>query len=314
VRVYRSLDELPADTPRSVAIGTFDGVHRGHRAIIGAAVARARELGCESLVLTFDPHPAAVVRPDRAPERLCSLESELELMADTGVDAVLVVPFTRELASTEAATFVDEILAGRAGARHVEVGENFRFGHRAAGDADLLAARGVALGFTVHAHPLVVYDGQVVSSSRIRTLVMEGDMEGAVRLLGGPLPFDGVVEAGRGRGRGLGIPTANLPVPEGRVTPATGVYVADAHLPAGGGRARAAVSVGTNPTFERAVDAQVVVEAFLLDFDGDLYGGRLRLDLWRRLRPEIAYPSATELMEQVDRDIAATREFAPPPL
>lgn len=312
MRTYRALDDVPAGARRTVAIGTFDGVHRGHRAIIGAAVAHARAHGHESLVLTFDPHPAEIVRPDRAPPRLTSMASQAELIAALGVDALLVLPFTEALAHTEAAAFVDTVLAARLGVAHVVVGDNFRFGHRAAGDTALLAARGAALGFTVDPHALVSYDGEPVSSSRIRALIGDGDMDGAVRLLAGPLRVDGTVEGGDRRGRTLGIPTANLAPPPGRVVPALGVYVADAVV--AGEVVRAAVNVGRSPTFHRDPAAPVRIEAFLLDWSGDLYGGRLVLDFWRFLRGEVAYVDADALMAQVDRDIAATRAFVPPAL
>jgi riboflavin kinase/FMN adenylyltransferase len=274
-------------------VGEFDGVHVGHRAVIA---------GCDT-ALTFEPHPLVVLRPQAAPRLLTSLDVKAELIAELGVQEMVVVDFDQSFARRSAREFIDEVLVKRLCAEHVAVGENFRFGHRAAGNAALLAADE---RFSTSVVALVALDGQVVSSSRIRALVEAGEVEAASRLLGRPFRLRGEVVAGDRRGRTLGYPTANI-VPDRRlVCPAHGVYAArvlDGDLQG----AIAAVSVGVRPTFGSG--GAVLVEAYLLDCSADLYGRRLTLEFVARLRSELRFDSAQALVEQMRRDVSRTREL-----
>jgi riboflavin kinase/FMN adenylyltransferase len=264
----------------------FDGVHLGHREVIRGS----------DTVLTFDPHPLAVIHPDALPKLLTSLPVKAELIAPLGVEELVVIPFDRQFAQRSAQEFIDDVLVGRLGATHVSVGENFRFGHKAGGDAALLAADG---RFELRVAPLVEVEGEIVSSSHVRGLVTAGDVGQAAAFLGAPFQMRGTVVSGDQRGRKLGFPTANL-VPDDRlVTPGHGVYACLAD-----GRP-AAVNVGVRPMFETG--RGVLVEAYLLDFEGDLYGTELRLEFVRRLRGERAFPTVEALVEQMDRDVEEAR-------
>jgi riboflavin kinase / FMN adenylyltransferase len=283
VIVAHSVDQL-SERQRTVAIGSFDGVHRGHQLVLE----RARAVGATTTVVTFWPHPRLVL--GNRVELLSSLERRLELLeADGGIDEVLVVSFTPEVAALEPAEFAETVLH-RIGARTVVVGENFRFGRGAAGDGALLER----LGFEVRLVPLL----EGVSSTRIRSLLRDGDVVSAAQLLGRPAELDGVVVLGDQRGGTLGYPTANLSVKPELLVPAYGIYAGFAlgH--------RAAMSIGVNPHYggdERRI------EPHLLDFDGDLYGRRLIIELWQRLRDERAFSSEEELVAQIARDVEATR-------
>jgi riboflavin kinase/FMN adenylyltransferase len=274
-------------TDRSIALGTFDGVHRGHRRVIEAAKAA----GLPTTVVTFDPHPRIAL--GNRVELLTTLERRLELLTALGVD-VHVVPFTSDLALSTPEEFADSILRPL-GTKVIAAGENFRFGRGRTGDLDTLAA----LGFDVRPVPLV----EGVSSSRIRQLLAAGEIEGAAQLLGRPPEVEGRVVAGDARGGTLGYPTANLAIPPELLVPAYGIYAGQA------GEHRAAISIGVNPHYggeERRV------EAFLLDFEGDLYGQRLVVELWRRLRSERAFASEPELIDQIGRDVEQARTSKPP--
>jgi riboflavin kinase/FMN adenylyltransferase len=281
----------PAALPearRAVAVGTFDGVHRGHLRVIEAA----RNAGLRTGVLTFDPHPRRVLGGHV--ELLATLQRRLELFEEAGVEDVLVLHFDERLAALPADGFAEHMLRG-VGAEVVAAGETFRFGHGRAGDLELLER----LGFDVRRVPLL----ENVSSSRIRELVHAGEMERAATLLGRPPEVEGIVVRGDGRGRELGFPTANLDVPEGLLVPPDGVY-------AGGCRDRlAAVSIGTNPHFD-GVERRV--EAHLLDFDGDLYDQRLLVELWGLLREQRRFDSLEELIAAIDHDVERTRSAARP--
>ena len=284
MRVTRLPDVEPR--PRRVAVGTFDGVHLGHREVIRGA----------DTVLTFDPHPLSVIAPARAPRLLTTLERKAELVAALGVEELVVVPFDADFAARSAPRFLDEVLAGALGATHVSVGENFRFGHGAKGDPALLRADG---RFEVRVVALLEVDGEVVSSSHIRGLVLGGAVEYADRLLGAPFTIAGEVVHGDKRGRTLGFPTANLIPPEAYVVPGHGVYAASA------GGHPAAVNVGVRPQFQTGRGE--LIEAYLLDFEGDLYGETLRLDFVKRLRGERRFPSIDALVEQMSRDVDEVR-------
>jgi riboflavin kinase/FMN adenylyltransferase len=274
--------------PRRVAVGEFDGVHLGHREVIRG----------NDTVLTFEPHPLQVVRPEAAPKLLTSLEVKAELIAGLGVDELVVIPFDRRFAEQTPQEFIDQVLVNGLHATHVSVGENFRFGHRAAGDPQTLA---VDPRFETRVVPLVELDGEVVSSSHVRALIQAGEVEPAARMLGGPFQLRGEVVPGGRRGRELGFPTANIVPDEALVCPGHGVYVARAD------GACAAVNVGVRPTF--GTGRAVLVEAYLLDCEVDLYGHTLRVDFLARLRGERRFESVDALVEQMRRDVERTREL-----
>jgi riboflavin kinase/FMN adenylyltransferase len=273
--------------PRRVAVGEFDGVHLGHREVIAGS----------DTVLTFEPHPLAVIRPEATPKLLTSLEQKVELIAALGVRELVVIPFDDSFAAQTPAEFIDHVLVQRLGATHVSVGENFRFGHGAAGRTDLLAADG---RFETRIVTLVEVGGEIVSSSRIRALLMAGGVESAARFLGSPFQLRGVVVPGAARGRELGFPTANIVPDEALICPGHGVYA---------GRADgvcAAVNVGVRPTFGDGL--AVLVEAYLLDTDENLYGRRLTIEFLARLRGERRFPSTEALIEQMNDDVQHARE------
>jgi riboflavin kinase/FMN adenylyltransferase len=274
--------------PRRVAVGEFDGVHLGHREVIRG----------NDTVLTFEPHPLRVIRPEAAPKLLTSLDTKTELIAALGVDELVVIPFDDGFAQQSPQEFVDHILVDRLAASHVSVGENFRFGHRAAGDPELLRADS---RFETRIVPLVEVEGEIISSSHIRALVLAGEVDRANRLLGAPFQLRGEVVTGDRRGRELGFPTANIVPDEALVCPGHGVYVAHAD------GSCAAVSVGVRPTF--GTGRGVLVEAYLLDREVDLYGRMLRIDFLERLRGERRFESVEALVEQMHRDVERTREL-----
>jgi riboflavin kinase/FMN adenylyltransferase len=302
---WRGLDSTPADWGRSVVtIGVFDGVHRGHQAIVGHAVHRAGELGLPSVVLSFDPHPAEVVRPGSHPPVLTTARRKADLLEQLGVDVFWVLPFTLEFSRLAADEFVHAALVERLHAAAVVVGENFRFGHRAAGDVALLRELGGRFGFGVEGAPLLTEGGTTFSSTYIRSCVAAGDVASAAEALGREHRVEGVVVRGDGRGRDLGYPTANLePVPYAAV-PADGVYAA--RLIRRGDRLPAAVSVGTNPTFS---GRERRLEAYVIDADLDLYGEHVAVDFVARLRPMERFDSVDALVERMDADVARAREL-----
>jgi riboflavin kinase / FMN adenylyltransferase len=289
VNITRLADVEPRAGGRSVAVGTFDGVHLGHRKVIEGA----------NSVLTFEPHPVSVVAPQHTPKLLTSLARKAELIETLGVDEVIVIGFDGDFASRTADEFVDDVLVGALGAIQVAIGENFRFGHKAQGDPRLLAADE---RFTTVVHPLLEVDGEIVSSSHIRGLVLAGEVAQAAELLGAPFQLRGEVVHGDERGRELGFPTANLVPDEALACPGHGVYACLAD-----GRP-AAVSIGVRPTFQTGRGE--LIEAYILDFDGDLYGRELRLDFLARLRGERRFATAEALIEQMHDDVTRTREIA----
>jgi riboflavin kinase/FMN adenylyltransferase len=311
VQRWQGLDDVPADWPRSVVtIGVFDGVHRGHRAIIGRAVERARRLGAPTVVVTFDPHPTEVVRPGTHPPLLSTLDHRVELLGAEGVEAVCVLAFTRDLAAHTPAEFAEQVLADRLHAIQVVVGENFRFGNRAAGDTQTLTELGATLGFEVDAVPLVSGTGGAWSSTYTRALVAAGDVGAAALSLGRPHRIEGVVVHGEKRGRELGFPTANLSLTPHAALPADGVYAAWlvlAPYTAAAQRLPAALSVGTNPTFD-GVGRRA--EVYALDRDDlELYGEHVAVDVVARLRPTVRFEDVAELQQQMQRDTDAARDL-----
>src|SRR4051812_43537155 len=273
--------------PRRLAVGEFDGVHAGHREVIR---------GSDS-VLTFEPHPRTVVAPQSAPKLLTTLEQKADLIAALGVDELIVIPFDGERMQQTAQDFIDHELIGRLGATWVSVGENFRFGNRARGDTALLSAQDA---FETRVVEMVELDGEIVSSTHIRGLVATGAVAEAARLLGAPFQMRGIVAHGDKRGRTLGFPTANLVPDPALAVPDHGIYACTATFP-GLGEWTAAVSIGVRPTF--VTGRGLLVEAFLLDFDGDLYGRELRLQFVDRIRGERRFDSAEALIEQMNRDV-----------
>ncbi len=304
--VFRSLAELPpAPAGRSVALGTFDGVHLGHRRVIAVAVEGARERGLRPVVVTFDPHPLQVLRPEEPPRLLTTTDTKVALVAGLGVDELVAIPFTRELSQQSADDFCADVLVGALDARQVSVGSNFHFGRGASGDAELLRARPE---FETVVVPLVEHGGAPVSSSRIRVLVAAGDVTGAAELLGAPYRLIGEVVRGDARGRALDMPTINLQSPPCLVVPAAGIYAARAHGDALGTGLPAAVSIGVRPTFED--DGELRVEAHLIGFEGDLYGQTVCLEFLERLRDEVKFDSAEALKRQMRADVEQTERIA----
>ncbi len=281
--------------PRKIAIGTFDGVHVGHRLVIEGA----------DTVLTFEPHPLRVIHPEAAPKLIMPFEIKRDVIDGLGVSELVIVPFDHGFSTIAAEEFCSRILVETLGAERVSVGENFRFGARAMGDAEMLGAR---TEFETQVSPLIEVDGETVSSTRIRALVAAGDVEGAMRCLGAPFLLEGTVVQGDRRGRALGFPTANLVPHDELVHPGHGVYAAFADGIA------AAVNVGVRPTFESG--RGVLIESYLIDHDADLYGQTLRLAFIARLRGEKRFPGAEELVAQMQRDVEEARRlctgFEPP--
>ena len=292
----------------AVAIGNFDGVHLGHQRLLDTAVAAARALGGDAVVFTFEPHPATVLAPQKAPPLLTSLPRKLELLARAGISACVLEPFTRELAEMSPEAFLQSILVETLGARHIVVGYDFTYGRDRAGTAASLRAFGAARGIGVDVIEPVEVNGVVVSSTRVRDLVREGDMPGARALLGRDYDLDGTVVRGDGRGARIGMPTANLAV-DSQLLPRAGVYAVRVQL-LEGADARpvpAVANLGTNPTF---VDrTELSLEVHLLDFSGDLYGQRLRVQLVERLRGEQRFSGIDALLQQIRADIERARDI-----
>jgi riboflavin kinase / FMN adenylyltransferase len=309
VNRFDGLDAVPAGFgPSVVTVGMFDGVHRGHRALLDRVAAEARARGLPAGAVTFDRHPFEVLRPGAEPPLLTTLDRKVELLGEAGMDFVLVLAFTEELSQVSAEAFAGDVLLDRAGARAVVVGENFRFGHKAAGDPALLAELARPRGVEVVAVPLHADGGEVVSSTRVRAELARGDVEAAARSLGRPHAVDGLVVRGDGRGRAqLGVPTANVAVAGRLALPANGVYAGrlgerDAQAPP----RPAAISVGVNPQFHTT---GLRVEAHVLDFDGDLLRARVSVSFEHRLRDEAAFATVEDLVAQIRKDIRHTRRL-----
>ncbi|MEO3743028.1 bifunctional riboflavin kinase/FAD synthetase [Plantactinospora sp. B5E13] len=307
---WRGYHGVPVGWGRSVVtIGVFDGLHTGHQAMIGHAVKRARDLGVQSVVVTFDPHPAEVVRPGSHPAVLTEPARKAELIEALGVDVLCVVPFTPDFSRLSPEAFVHDVLVEQLHAALVVVGENFRFGHRAAGDVALLERLGRTFGFAVEGAPLVASDDTVFSSTYIRACVAAGDVRAAAAALGRPHRLEGVVVRGDQRGREIGFPTANLLCHRYAAVPADGIYAAWLIRRGGrtgerGERLPAAVSIGTNPTFS---GKERRIEAYVLDFSEDLYGERLSLDFVAYLRETRRFDGVEPLVAQIAEDVAQTR-------
>ena len=302
MRIVRGLPPVPPEAPPSaVALGVFDGVHLGHRAILGLAVSHAGAADMRSVACTFDPHPMEILQPGRAPLPITTLDERLTLIEGCGLDVAVVLRFTQELASMEPEAFVKDVLVTRLGARDVVVGFNHRFGRGARGDSAMLRSLGQRLGFRTHvAEPLLV-DGMAVSSTEIRGALQRGDLVVASRLLGRAYTLSGTIAHGAGRGRTLGFPTANV-VPARAVLVAPGVYACTAEV--AGRKERAVVNVGVRPTFG---ETTLAVEAYLLDFSGDIYGQTMTLTFVSRIREERRFPSVEALKAQIEADTVEAR-------
>jgi riboflavin kinase/FMN adenylyltransferase len=308
MRIYSSLDDI-AEAPESgriVAIGVFDGVHRGHQRILSAAVENARQRKALSTAVTFYPHPEAVLHPRPAPRLLTSLVRKAQLLEALGLDEVVVIRFDLEFARLTPEAFCRLVLSHRLGARLVVVGENFRFGHQGMGTPADLRAYGATHDFETRSVGLTEEDGEVISSTRIRRLLGGGHVVEAARLLGRPHRIEGQVVKGAGRGRALEAPTANLAVDAETAMPRLGVYVTHSFL--GGGVAHPSVtSVGTNPTFE--TDRKTRIETFLLEHSGDIYGSRMEVDFLERIRAQQTFPDAGSLAARIWRDAEIARRY-----
>ncbi|MGH2748293.1 MAG: bifunctional riboflavin kinase/FAD synthetase [Actinomycetota bacterium] len=290
----------------AVTIGTFDGVHVGHRALIARTLDASRAQELESVVVTWDRHPAATLRPDAVPPLLTTPERKVELIEECGVDTLAILPFDRELSSWPPERFVEDVLVSGLGARALVVGDGWRFGRKATGDVALLRRLGEEMGFSVRSLPLAEVSGGPASSTRARDAVAAGDMELARAIMGRPFDLDGEVVRGDDRGVALGFPTANIAIDEAYAHPPTGVYAGRAGLDEE--IHAAAINVGVNPTFGvDEADVRPRIEAYLLDFSGDLYGRVLRVEFHKRLRDERKFDSVEGLIDQIARDVEATR-------
>ena len=302
--VWRSLEEFPGGLPYPVlTIGNFDGVHLGHRRILEIVCRRATEAGGTPLLLTFDPHPARIVAPERVPPLLTPLPMKLTLLEQAGLAGVLVLPFTRELSQLTPEQFARQILKERLATRKIIVGDNFRFGHRQAGDVRALMELGPRLGFAVNLVPAVRLRGQAVSSTRLRQLIAEGQLTPANRLLGRCFSIRGRIVPGRGIGRREAVPTLNLE-PYAGLLPACGIYVTETICD--GQRATSVTSVGYSPTFDIN---ELRVECFLLEAPPPPGASQMEVVFWHRLRDEVKFSSAEALKDQIARDIEAARAF-----
>jgi len=307
VEIVRGLDALPLDGgPAVVTVGFFDGVHLGHQAVLGTIVEDARERGIRSVAITFDRHPREVLSPGNEPRLLTTVERKARSIGRLGVDALVVLEFDRDFSLMPADVFVRDVLAGGVHAVHAAMGSNFTFGFRALGTMEALPVLGAPFGLTAETVGLVAVGGRTVSSTSIREALSAGDLEWPRTALGRRFVLDGQVVTGHGRGRGLGYPTANLRTWPRLLLPGPGIYAGVAEH--GGRRYRAALDVGTNPTF--GVEP-LHVESFLLGFEGDLPGEPLAIEFWSRLRDEVRYDSVDALVSAIGQDVERTLELIP---
>jgi riboflavin kinase / FMN adenylyltransferase len=306
IAVYRSLAEIPANFGPSVAaIGNFDGVHLGHKDVLASVVREARDLGMHPVAITFDPHPERFLRPAHAPRLLTTMEQRFELLAATGIDAVVMLPFDAELAGLTAEAFVRGILVEVLGVRFLHEGNNFRFGHQARAGVEELRQFGARFGFIVHVHAPVTVRGLEVSSSAIRSLVAAGDLRRARWMLGRPFAVRGTQARGRGIGTKLLVPTVNL-APHDELLPAFGVYIT--HLTIAGRCFQSVTNIGNRPTFG---EVSFAVESHILDFEQIEMGENTPIDLefLLRLRSEIKFPSPEALKTQIFKDVAKAQRY-----
>jgi riboflavin kinase/FMN adenylyltransferase len=304
MQIVHGIGSLPlSDEPCVATVGFFDGVHLGHRRVFEHAVARARDRGVRSVAITFDRHPREVLTPGREPRLLTTVERKASLIAESGIDVLVVLEFSPEFSRVPAEGFVRDVLVDGVHAEHASMGMNFTFGYRAAGTIETLPAMAAPFGVTVEGVPLLEIEGRTVSSSSIRESLAVGDLDWPLIALGRRFVVDGEVAHGHGRGKGLGFPTANLQTWPRLLLPGQGIYAGAAEV--GTRRYMAAIDVGTNPTF--GIEP-LHVEAFLLDFEGrDLHGDPLSIEFWGRLRDEVRYESVDELVAAISADVERTR-------
>ena len=307
MEIVQGTSSLPLEGESAITIGFFDGVHRGHQAVIRRVVEIAERQNLRSAVVTFDRHPLQTLSPGKVPTLLTTLKRKASHIEGLGVDTLFVLEFTEEVSSWSPEEFVERVLVKGFGTRHVSIGTNFRFGHKAAGNFQVLADLGAARGFEVEPVAIFKVDGRPVSSSSIREALAEGDLEWPERALGRRYVVEGHVVTGAGRGRGLGWPTANLRTPDGILLPGRGVYACRATVD--GASTAAAVNIGINPTFG---GEPLHLEAHLLDFDRDILGKVLAIEFWERLRDEQRFDSAEQLAKQIQQDVEHTRELVSP--
>jgi riboflavin kinase/FMN adenylyltransferase len=296
------------DLPRGgvATIGNFDGVHLGHRRILETVAARAREVGRPSVAITFEPHPLVVLRPDHAPRRLQTLRQKEEVIEAIGIEHLLVIPFTRDFSLTEPEDFVRGFLAEKLGVSELYLGQHFAFGRGKRGDLALLSRLGPECGFSASGVPEVLVEGEPVSSTRIRDAVDRGEVAAANAMLGREYELDGIVSKGDRVGRKIGYPTINL-APENELHPADGVYLTRILIRSFGREFDCVTNIGRRPTVYE--DYATTIETYVLDFSSDVYGEKVRLCFFERLREERKFPSMMALTEQIGRDIEATREY-----
>jgi riboflavin kinase/FMN adenylyltransferase len=307
MKIVRGLDQLPQTLlPPVLTIGNFDGVHLGHQSLVQTLVARAAAVGGSSLVLTFDPHPLQVLAPDNAPRQIQTLDQKLTALDALGIDVVLVLPFTRDLAHMGAREFVARILVDRLHAREIHVGASFAFGHRREGSFNLLKEMGEELGFLVEKIHQVQFRGTRVSSTMVRQALISGQAGLARRLLGRPFALGGEIVHGAAVGTSLRVPTANLSS-QNELIPRTGVYVTFLNL--GGRRRKSVTNIGTRPTLTGQLAGPPTVETHVLDFKEELYGARVCVEFLMRLREEQRFESTGELVSRIRKDVTAARRF-----
>ena len=304
MEIVQGTSSLPLEGESAITIGFFDGVHRGHQAVIKRVVEVARQRGLRSAVVTFDRHPLQTLSPGKVPPLLTTLKRKAAHIEELGVDALFVLEFTEEVSRWSPEEFVDQVLVKGLGTRHVSIGTNFTFGHKAAGTFQVLGDLGAANDFSVEAVGIFKVEGRPVSSTSIREAIAEGDLVWPESALGRRYVVEGNVVQGAGRGRGLGWPTANLRTPDGILLPGRGVYAGLATVD--GEAYPAAINIGINPTFG---GEPLHLEAHLLDFEGDLLGKVLAIEFWQRLRDERRFDSGEELSKQIQQDVEHTREL-----
>jgi len=297
-----------SDLPRGGVgtIGNFDGVHLGHRRILETVIARAREIGRPSFAITFEPHPMAVLRPNHAPRRIQTLRQKEEVLAAMGLEFLLVIPFTRDFSLMEPEEFVRGLLRDRLGAAELYLGRHFAFGRGKRGDLAMLSRMGAECGFVAEAVDEVAWQGEPVSSSRIRRALESGKVAEAAAMLGRSYELDGLVARGDRLGHQIGVPTINLE-PENELAPAEGVYVTEIEIRSFGRRFQSVSNIGRRPTLYE--DYTTTIETYVLDFTADVYGEKVRLFFLERLREERKFPSILDLKEQIQKDIGATRRY-----
>ncbi|MBE9535741.1 MAG: bifunctional riboflavin kinase/FAD synthetase [Proteobacteria bacterium] len=305
MQVYRGMEGLEGkfDSP-VITLGNFDGVHRGHLGIFKQLKAFATKRGVEAVLFTFEPHPVKVLRPELGPPLITTLSKKLKLIKDAGIDAVILADFTKEFAAQHPASFVDEILCDKLKIQMAVVGHDFTFGKGKEGTIELLSEKGATAGFDVHIVEALKINGEIVSSTKIRQHIAEGDVSIAASFLGRPYSVEGKVVRGDNRGKQLGFPTANIDV-EGELFPGNGVYAVNVEV--GGNTMAGAANVGVRPTFDTKERS---IEVHIVDFNGSIYGESIRVDFIDRIRGEIAFPSPEALSIQIQKDVAAAKEIA----